>query len=71
MVESQGANLTIAEAVCLFSFCSTSDLVLFSPSRSTAEVDLSVLDGGETEEMDAWPVKGKSFISFDPLGQVD
>lgn len=30
-----------------------------------------VLNSGDIEEMDVQPVKGKSFISVDPLGQVD
>lgn len=49
----------------------SADLVLFRPSRNATEVDINVLEGGESEEMDAWPVNGKSFISVDPLGQVD
>lgn len=67
----QETKPSIAAVVCLFSFCSTTNLFLFHSSRNAAEVNLSVLDGGDTEEMDAWPVKGKSFISVDPLGQVD
>lgn len=55
----------------LFSFHLTTDLFSFEPSRSAAEIGPSVLDSGDTEEMDVRPVKGKSFISVDPLGQVD
>lgn len=39
--------------------------------RSAAEIGSSVLDSTDTEEMDVRSVKGKSFISVDPLGQVD
>lgn len=57
-----------------FSFFSpslTTSLFSFYQSRSAAKIGPSVLDSGDTEEMDVQPVKGKSFISVDPLGQVD
>lgn len=43
----------------------------FSGSRNTAQIGPSLLDSGDTEKMDIQLVKGKSFISVDPLGQVD
>lgn len=46
-------------------------LLSFYQSRNTADIVPSVLDSGDTEEMDIQLVKGKSFISVDPLGQVD
>ena len=52
-------------------FSLTTDLFSFYQSRSAAQIGPSVLDSGDTEEMDVQPVKGKSFISVDPLGQVD
>lgn len=54
-----------------FFFLLTTGLFSFYQSRSAAEIGPSVLDSGDTEEMDIQPVKGKSFISVDPLGQVD
>lgn len=68
-----GANWLKGTAVFfLFSLHLTTDLFfLFKESRSAAEIGPSVLDSGATEEMDVRPVKGKSFISVDPLGQVD
>lgn len=61
-------NRQKAVAVCLFSHHLTNNLFSFCQSRSATEIGSGVLD---TEEMDAGPVKGKSFISVDPLGQVD
>lgn len=54
-----------------FFFFLTTNLFSFYRSRSAAEIGPSVLDSSDTEEMDVQPVKGKSFISVDPLGQVD
>lgn len=55
----------------LFLCVLTTGLFSFHQSGSAAEIGPSVLDSGDTEEMDVRPVKGKSFISVDPLGQVD
>lgn len=52
-------------------FFLTTSLFSFYQRRSAAETGPSVLDSGDTEEMDVQAVKGKSFISVDPLGQVD
>lgn len=52
-------------------FLLTTGLFSFPQNRKAAEIGPSVLDTGDTEEMDVQPVKGKSFISVDPLGQVD
>lgn len=52
-------------------FFLTTSLFSFYQRRSAAETDPGVLDSGDTEEMDVQAVKGKSFISVDPLGQVD
>lgn len=45
--------------------------VFILAGQSAAQIGPSVLDSGDTEEMDVQPVKGKSFISVDLLGQVD
>lgn len=55
----------------VFFFFLTTNLFSFYRSRSAAEIGPSVLDSSDTEEMDVQPVKGKSFISVDPLVQVD
>lgn len=52
-------------------FFLTTSLFSFYQRRSAAETGPGVLDSGDTEEMDVQAVKGKSFISVDPLGQVD
>jgi len=52
-------------------FLLTTGLFSFPQNRKAAEIGPSVLDTGDTEEMDVQPIKGKSFISVDPLGQVD
>lgn len=52
-------------------FFLTTSLFSFYQSGSVAEIGPCVLDSGDTEKMDVQAVKGKSFISVDPLGQVD
>lgn len=52
-------------------FFPTSGLFSFYQSRNRAQIGPSLLDSGDTEKMDIQLVKGKSFISVDPLGQVD
>ncbi len=67
----KGPNRQAGATVFFLYFCLSTDLFSFYQSMSAAEIGPSVLDSGDTEGMNVQPVKGKSFISVDPLGQVD